>query len=87
VKQALDYDLKGEYIKQWIPELRDLQVLNAQGDGDEWMLLKLYQPFNLELEERVAIRLEGADFVKDPLMEIKFSIDRKRGRGQGQGRG
>jgi deoxyribodipyrimidine photo-lyase len=86
VKQAFDYDPKGEYIKEWVPEMRDLIVLDAQGDGAKQKLLKLYQPCNLNADEREAMRLKGADFVEDPLMKIEFSIRKKR-RAQGEVRG
>ncbi|TVY88088.1 putative cryptochrome DASH, mitochondrial, partial [Lachnellula willkommii] len=90
VKQAMDYDSKGEYIKQWIPELHDLTVLDAQGNGDKQMLLKLYQPCNLEPDERRTMGLDGADSVEDPLMKIDFSLEKPKRNNQGvrgQGRG
>jgi deoxyribodipyrimidine photo-lyase len=92
VKQAFDYDSNGIYIKKWIPELRGLEVLDAQGNEVKQMLLKLYQPCNLEAEERKTMGLTGADFVEDPLMKIEFSLEnprrnnKQRGRGQGRGR-
>jgi hypothetical protein len=35
-----------------MPELRDLKVLDAQGNGDKQMLPKLYQPWNLGLDKK-----------------------------------
>jgi hypothetical protein len=67
-------------------------MLDAQGNGDKQILLKLYQPCNLGLDEKTAISLEGADFIEDPLVKIEFRISGKPrrnnqgGRGQGRGR-
>jgi deoxyribodipyrimidine photo-lyase len=102
VKQSLDYDSKGEYIKAWVPELRDVD-LSPRNEGetvpDNEKLMGLYQAWRLPEDEKTRLGLEGVDFVENPLIRIEFSIGRRprggaqasrgaRGRGGGgRGRG
>lgn len=76
VKQAKDYDPKGEYIKAWIPELRGL----GSGDGD---VKKVWQPWLLSDGEKERLGVVGKEWVERPLRRIDFS----RGGGAGGGGG
>jgi deoxyribodipyrimidine photo-lyase len=100
VKQALDYDSKGEYIKAWVSELRDVDLgARKAGDGpDNEKLMGLYQAWRLPDSEKKRLGLQGVDFVDNPLIRIQFSVGKKprggaqsnhgsRGRGGYRGRG
>jgi len=100
VKQALDYDPKGEYVRAWLPELRGVKLVKDKFNGskgdkdtkgvseteeiDENKLLGLYQPWSLPEEEKVKLGLKGLDWVDKPLVKIPFSVG---GRGRGRGNG
>lgn len=91
VKQALDYDPKGEYIKAWVPELRELNLtksinMNKQ-EIDEQKLMGLYQAWRLGDWEKDRLRLRGVEWVEWPLVKIQFSVSRGRGRGGSDRRG
>ena len=101
VKQALDYDAKGEYIKAWVPELRDIKLTRTIGPGreevDKQRLMLLYQAWKLSEWEKNSLGLKGLEWVEQPLTRIQFSVGRKgpqdnrskgtgpRGRGGGAG--
>jgi len=90
VKQALDYDGEGEYIKTWIPQLRDLKISPDTEDRDT-ILMGIYQPWTLPEKEKQTLGLEGSDLTERPLLRINFDINPKaktgsRGKG-GRGRG
>ena len=91
VKQALDYDAKGEYIKAWVSELRDVDLgpeAETSGKYDDEKLMGLFQPWRLPEEEKQRLGLSGVDFVEKPLVQIQFSVGRKpRGPARGRGRG
>lgn len=90
VKQALDYDSKGEYIKAWVPELRDLDIGPEVEGGrlNEEKLMGLFQPWRLSAEDKQKLGLKELDFVDKPLVQIQFSVGRKpRGPSRGRGRG
>jgi deoxyribodipyrimidine photo-lyase len=90
VKQALDYDKRGEYIKTWVAELRGLDLRTAKdADGiDEEKLMGLFQPWRLAETEQQKLGLKGVDFVENPLVKIPFSVGKKpRTGGGGRGRG
>ncbi|GAM89678.1 hypothetical protein ANO11243_077170 [Dothideomycetidae sp. 11243] len=83
VKQALDYDAKGEYIATWIPELR------ALGDSSE-DLMAIFQPWRLDEKQQKTLGLQGKEWIEHPLKKIDFSLNRRGGgggRGRGRGRG
>lgn len=80
VKQAKDYDPKGEYIEAWIPELRGLR-----GEGED--IRKVWQPWLLSKEERERLNIVGKEWVERPLRRIEFGRGDGRGRGYGRGLG
>ena len=73
VKQAFDYDPKGEYVKIWVEELRGLDDLQL-----------LFQPWKMDDDTRKERKLEESEMVREPLKRIDFHV--KRG-GNGGGRG
>jgi deoxyribodipyrimidine photo-lyase len=89
VKQALDYDKKGEYIKTWVPELRGLELGSEKNanEVDDEKLMGLFQPWRLSEAEQQKLGLKGINFVEDPLVRIPFSIGKKPRAGGGRGRG
>ncbi|PVI06790.1 cryptochrome [Periconia macrospinosa] len=96
VKQALDYDKKGEYIRAWVPELRGVDLKKDYGAGneeiDQGKLMGLYQAWRLPEGEKQKLGLKGLDWVEHPLTRIQFSVGRGKGaqgseaRGRGRGR-
>ncbi len=99
VKQALDYDAKGEYVAAWVPELREIQRRAVAGagadgappDGDKQQaLMGVFQAWRLPKEDKEKVGLVGQDWVEHPLVRIQFSVGRGRGGGgggDGRGRG
>ncbi|KAK1084045.1 hypothetical protein LTR33_002891 [Friedmanniomyces endolithicus] len=91
VKQAVDYDAHGEYIRAWVPELRGLGK-GADGMSNE-SLMGVFQAWRMPAEEKKPLGLDGVEWVEKPLVRIEFSLNRrgggaKRGRGEGfRGRG
>ena len=90
VKQALDYDAHGEYIKAWVPELREIPLTRNVGPSkqevDQQKLMGLYQAWRMDETEKEKLGLKGVEWVEHPLVRIPFSVGRGRGR-QGDGRG
>jgi deoxyribodipyrimidine photo-lyase len=77
IKQASDYDGKGEYIRCWVEELRGL------GDVQE-----VYQCWKVDNDRRASVGLEGNVGCERPLVRIDFRVGSggaKRG-GRGGGR-
>lgn len=96
VKQAVDYDTNGEYVRTWVPELRDVgrggqKEAPPSGDSPE-SLMGVFQAWRMPAEEKKRLGLEGVEWVEKPLIRIDFSPNRRgggkpRGRGGGRGRG
>jgi len=100
VKQALDYDPQGEYIKAWVPEMRGVRLKKSvegnDKDMDQQRLMGLYQAWRLEEHEKSSLGLKGVEWVERPLVKIQFSVGRNRGhnargrcrgwRGKGRGK-
>ncbi|KAL8989102.1 MAG: hypothetical protein Q9169_008433 [Polycauliona sp. 2 TL-2023] len=77
VKQAHDYDPKGEYVKNWIEELRPL---------DDPQLL--FQPWKIPDDQKKELGVAGQEWLEQPLKRIEFHPGRNGGRGgRGGGRG
>lgn len=97
VKQAVDYDPNGEYIRAWVPELRNVGSLvdNAgvpvsklpklSDKSDD--LMAVFQAWRLPEPERKRLKLEGIDWVEKPLIRIEFSMNRRGGGARRGGRG
>ncbi|KAI9655517.1 MAG: hypothetical protein M1821_005310 [Bathelium mastoideum] len=91
VKQGMDYDSKGEYVKGWVGELSGVYGGKELHGGEE--LMGVLQAWRLPVEERKKLGLEGVNWVEKPLVKIDFAVDRKNGgggrgsRGRGGSRG
>ena len=75
VKQAFDYDPQGEYVKAWVPELRDLTEPS-----------EIFQAWTVKDDRKETLGLSGLVWVDNPLKRIDFQIGR-RGRNLGRTRG
>lgn len=75
VKQADDYDPKGEYIAAWIPQLRGL--------GPE----ETFQCWKASEDVKKGHELTGLEMVEKPLVRISYNVRRGGGGGRGGGRG
>ena len=75
VKQAFDYDPKGDYVKAWIPELRGLEDP-----------MQIFQAWKVPEADRIELGLVGREWVEKPLKKIDFHINRG-GRGRASNRG
>ena len=93
VKQAVDYDTNGEYVRAWVPELRQVgRGENSSGDSSMEDLMGVFQAWRIPPDEKKRLGLEGVEWVENPLKRIDFSVNRrggggKRGRGDGGSRG
>ena len=84
VKQAFDYDPKGDYVKVWVPELRDLTEPS-----------EVFQAWTIPDAKKQELGLKGKDWVEKPLLKIDFTVAKKgrnlgrggRGGGRGDNRG
>jgi deoxyribodipyrimidine photo-lyase len=88
VKQALDYDPQGAYIKAWVPELRGIKLTRSLGYGKEEMdqqrLMGLYQAWRLSDWEKANLNLKGIQWVEEPLTKIQFAVRGRCGPGDGR---
>ncbi len=99
VKQGLDYDPQGKYVKAWVPELRGVEVsVDTEGKPDEDALMGVFQAWRLPEQDKQRLGLKELEWVEKPLVKIPFSVGRKpkvgppkvgppRGRGGYRGRG
>ncbi|KAF2873082.1 DNA photolyase, FAD-binding/Cryptochrome [Massariosphaeria phaeospora] len=92
VKQALDYDGHGEYIKAWVPELRGIKLMKTVGSNkkeelDQQRLMGVYQAWRLGEWEKGELGLKGLEWVEHPLVKIPFAVGKGRGGGSGGGGG
>ncbi|KAI7359570.1 cryptochrome [Hortaea werneckii] len=98
VKQALDYDSNGDYVRAWIPQLRDVgkgnqktyqidDVIKFQerSVSETEELMGVFQAWRLPQAEKKRLGLEGVEWVENPLIKIDFSLNR-RGGGKPRGR-
>ncbi|KAK5133117.1 hypothetical protein LTR08_008141 [Meristemomyces frigidus] len=99
VKQAVDYDANGDYVRAWVPELRDVgrggktstedyggQIAVERKESSMEDLMGVFQAWRLPAEEKKRLGLEGVEWVEKPLIKINFSVNR-RGGGETRGRG
>lgn len=97
VKQAVDYDGNGEYIRSWVYELRDVGASdNKAEDGVSIKqtsdleslqdkpddLMGVFQAWKLPDSEKDRLGLKGVEWVEKPLVKIDFSLGRRSGGGQ-----
>lgn len=91
VKQALDYDPQGEYIRTWVEELKDVKVgSKSEGTQETQNLMGVFQAWRLPDEEKQRLGLQSVEWVQKPLVKIDFSLNRRGGgskRGRGNSRG
>ncbi|KAG9715288.1 hypothetical protein KCU60_g16863, partial [Aureobasidium melanogenum] len=91
VKQALDYDSQGEYIRTWVEELRDVKIgSQSEGTQDPQNLMGVFQAWRLPEEEKKRLGIQSVEWVQKPLVKIDFSLNRRGGgskRGRSNGRG
>ncbi|KAI4604441.1 hypothetical protein KJ359_000579 [Pestalotiopsis sp. 9143b] len=66
VKQAFDYDKNGDYVKMWVPELRQLDRLE-----------NVFQACTTPKDEWKQCGLTGLDIAENPIKKIEFSVDGK----------
>jgi len=76
VKQAFDYDSEGQYVKNWVEELRQLDDPQV-----------IFQAWKVPEEQRKEVGLAGLEWVESPLKRIEFHVGRNAGRGGRGGRG
>ena len=77
VKQAFDYDPRGDYVKNWIEELRPLDDPQV-----------IFQAWKCPEAKRNEVGLNGIAWVEQPLKRIEFHVGRGGGRGgRGGGKG
>ncbi|KAF2737592.1 cryptochrome [Polyplosphaeria fusca] len=92
VKQALDYDAQGDYVRTWVAELRNVQLTtkatgSTQEDIDKQKLMGLFQAWRLSDVEKEQLGLRGLDWVDSPLKRIPFSVGKKGSDGDRRKRG
>lgn len=103
IKQAVDYDCNGEYIRSWVEELRDVgktdakpsdgglaakQISNLASIQDKpEQLMGVFQAWKLPDAEKERLKLGGIEWVEKPLVKIDFSLNRRGGAGSGHRRG
>lgn len=97
VKQAVDYDGNGEYIRSWVYELRDVGASNKKAEDGVSIkqtsdleslqdkpddLMGVFQAWKLPDSEKDRLGLKGVEWVEKPLVKIDFSLGRRSGGGQ-----
>ncbi|OTB03984.1 hypothetical protein M426DRAFT_23301 [Hypoxylon sp. CI-4A] len=83
VKQAFDYDKEGEYVRRWVPEVRQLEKLEH-----------VFQAWTTPKDDWDHLGLTGLPMAEDPVKKIDFTVEGKpksfrrpfvRRRGPGRG--
>jgi deoxyribodipyrimidine photo-lyase len=99
VKQAVDYDSNGDYVRMWLPELRGVGkkeeggVSLNQGNSDNKhdisleSLMGVFQAWRIPEDEKERLGLKGVEWVEKPLIKINFSVNRRGGGGKQPGGG
>lgn len=84
VKQAFDYDPKGDYVKTWVEELREIKIENdGQGKGN---VMEVFQAWTMKEERRKELGVENLKMVQEPVMKIDFTVGKKEKASSGDGR-
>lgn len=76
IKQAVEYDPDGEFVKAWIEELRDVDDPQV-----------VFQAWKLSADEKKRLGLRGVDWVEQPLKKIDFKVGPGKHGGGGGGGG
>lgn len=66
VKQAVEYDKDGQYVRSWVPEVSKLERID-----------RVFQAWTASEEDIRAAGLEGNVMVMDPVKRIEFTVDGK----------
>ncbi|KAI2469703.1 cryptochrome [Annulohypoxylon bovei var. microspora] len=83
VKQAFDYDKNGDYVRCWVPEVKELDKLEH-----------VFQAWTTPKEDWDRLGLTGLEMAENPIKKIEFSVEGKpkasrrpfiRRRGPGRG--
>lgn len=89
VKQAWDYDSRGEYIRAWVKELDDAYNKLQEGDGrDAMSVAEVLQAWEMPAgQRRTDAGLDGIKWVEEPLKKINFTVGKKAPHGRNNQRG
>ncbi|EME49770.1 hypothetical protein DOTSEDRAFT_144060, partial [Dothistroma septosporum NZE10] len=91
VKQAVDYDANGEYVRTWVPELRDVGRGDKNANQDQGgkdspeSLMGVFQAWRIPEVEQKRLGLDNVEWVQRPLVRIDYSINRRGGGGPRRG--
>jgi deoxyribodipyrimidine photo-lyase len=85
VKQGVDYDPKGDFVKGWVEELANVYDGRQIAGAEE--LMGVLQPWRLPEDEKKRLRIEGTEWIEKPLIKIDFSVNRRGGGGGANGNG
>ncbi|KAJ4490755.1 DNA photolyase, FAD-binding/Cryptochrome [Lentinula aciculospora] len=86
VKQAWDYDFKGEYVKAWIVEFEDIPSSKERGPKGGWVdvMFQAWQVHDIfnhtkdEREREVVSKLKRLEWVNNPLVKIRYQPKGRR---------
>ena len=92
VKQAFDYDGRGDYVRAWVPQLRGIGAEHHDNADDvnkahQERLMGLFQAWRLGEDEKDRLGLRGVEWVEKPLVKIPFTISKGRDRPRRNPRG
>ena len=91
IKQGLDYDPNGEFIKMWVPEIAQLAESNAKNKGKIHFPWKVNQPDLQKANVQLGVTYPRPFLIAKEWERYYDKSDRKEGRdpkhGQQQGRG
>jgi deoxyribodipyrimidine photo-lyase len=85
IRQACEYDPKGEYIITWVPELRQLNFKDNNNRPNEDRIQGLYQAWRIPRDEAIRLNIAHLEWVTDPLVRIDYQ-PRRPARARGNSR-